>query len=225
MSGRMIGQAAPVVAVVLTTVCGCATKQQQRVAMLEEANRTLTERLNLTRGELESAARDRNELNRRLQTALSEVDVLGNQLSARPAPQEAAAGWTAVPGGAMIAIEGQVLFEPGRVTLRDEARAMLDAVRSTLEGEYSDKDVLVFGHTDDRPIEKSGWADNYQLSTERALAVVRYLAGQGVSAKRLVACGCGEHRPRAANTSQANRAMNRRVEIYALDPQAYGLQP
>jgi chemotaxis protein MotB len=193
--------------------------------MLEEANRTLTGRLNLTRGELESAVRDRNELNQRFQSTLSEIDALNSQLAARPEPQEAATGWTAVPGGAMIAIEGQVLFEPGKITLRDEARAMLDAVRSTLEGEYSNKDVLVFGHTDDRPIKKSGWADNYQLSTERALAVVRYLSGQGVSAKRLVACGCGEHRPRAANTSQANRAMNRRVEIYALDPQAYGLQP
>jgi flagellar motor protein MotB len=221
----MIRQVAAVVAVVATTVCGCATKQQERIAMLEEANRTLTGRLNLTRGELDSAVRDRDELNRRLQAALSEVDLLGNQLAARPEPQETAPGWTAVPGGAMIAIEGRVLFDPGKITLRNAARSTLDAVRSTLEGTYADKDVLVFGHTDNQPIKKSGWADNYQLSTERALAVVRYLSGQGVSAKRLVACGCGEHRPRVANTSQANRAMNRRVEIYALDPQAYGLQP
>jgi len=192
MSGRMIRQGAAVVAVVLTTTCGCATKEKQRIAMLEEANRTLTGRLNLTRGELDSAVRDRDELNRRLQAALSEVGLLGNQLAARPEPQEAAPGWTAVPGGAMIAIEGRVLFDPGKITLRNAARATLDAVRSTLEGEYADKDVLVFGHTDDQPIKKSGWKDNYELSCHRALAVLRYIKSRGVN-NNTAAGGWGDH--------------------------------
>jgi chemotaxis protein MotB len=120
----------------------------------------------------------------------------------------------------MIAIEENILFAPGKVTLRDEARKTLDAIVSTLEGEYGSKDIMVFGHTDDRPIKKSGWADNWQLSTERGLAVVRYLREHGVAAERLVAAGCGEYRPRVPNTTEPNRLSNRRVEIFAIDAQA-----
>lgn len=224
MSGRWIhGSLAALL--VLSTVSGCASKDKNRISMLEEANRNLTQRLNLTRGELESVGRDRAELNRRLQAAMADANALRDQLANQPVPQETAAGWTPVPGGAMIAIEGRVLFSPGKATLRGEARSALDAIRSTVQGEYADKDVLVFGHTDDQPIKKSGWTDNYQLSTERALAVIRYLRDQGVAPSRLVACGCGEYRPRTPNTSMSGRAANRRVEIYALDPQLYGTRP
>lgn len=224
MSGTWICRSMPVL-VLLAAMTGCASTQKQRISMLEEANRNLTERLNLTRGELESKARDDEDLNARLQAALADVNALRDQLAAQPEQEETAVGWTPVPGGAMIAIEGQVLFAPGRAALRRESRKTLDAILSTVQGEYSTKDVLVFGHTDDRPIKKSGWKDNYQLSAERALAVVRYLRDQGVSPGRLVGCGCGEYRPRVMNSSLSNRAANRRVEIFALDPQLYGTRP
>jgi chemotaxis protein MotB len=115
----------------------------------------------------------------------------------------------------MIAIEGEVLFQSGKVTLRPEALKALESVARTLNSEYSDRDVLVFGHTDGQPIKKSGWKDNLELSAQRALAVVRYLQGKGVSPKRLVAGGCGEHRPRVERSG--NVAKNRRVEVFVLD--------
>ena len=136
-----------------------------------------------------------------------------------PAPQEEVAGWMPVPGGAVIAIEDRVLFSPGKITLRPEALKVLDGIVSTLGGEYGNRDVLVFGHTDDRPIKKSGWDDNWQLSAERALAVVRYLKEQGVAPERLVGAGCGENRPAVPNSSDANRTKNRRVAIFAADPE------
>ena len=120
----------------------------------------------------------------------------------------------------MIAIEDKLIFAPGKVTIRDEARRTLDAIVSTLKSDYSDKDIIVFGHTDDRPIVKSGWQDNWQLSSERALAVTRFLESRGVGANRLVSAGCGEYRPRVTNNSEPNRTRNRRVEIFAIDPQA-----
>ena len=86
-----------------------------------------------------------------------------------------------------------------------------------VNSEYATHDVLVYGHTDDVPIKKSGWKDNFELSAQRALSVVRYIQGRGVNPTRLVAAGCGEHRPVVANTSSASRTKNRRVEIYALD--------
>ena len=71
----------------------------------------------------------------------------------------------------------------------------LDPVIRTLNSEYPSQDVLVYGHTDNVPIKKSGWKDNFELSTQRALSVVRQLQTRGVSPTRLVAAGCGEHRP------------------------------
>jgi chemotaxis protein MotB len=186
---------------------------------LEERNRQLNNQLNRARADLDAATRDRAALDQRLAAAIRDVDSLRAQLSDRPEPEAAPAGWTAVPGGGMIAIEESILFAPGKVTLREEARRTLDGIVSTIEGEYAGKDIMVFGHTDDRPIKKSGWADNWQLSTERALAVVRYLREHGVSAARLVAAGCGENRPRVENNTEPNRLANRRVEIFAIDAQ------
>jgi len=60
-------------------------------------------------------------------------------------------GWQAVPGGAMIAIEGSVLFASGRAELRREGTSTLDVITSTIQSTYPDKDVYVFGHTDNNP--------------------------------------------------------------------------
>lgn len=201
----------------LAVAGGCASTAKQDAAAMEDRNRNLTAQLNKARSDLDAERRARAELDQRLSAAMRDVDGLRDQLS-RPA-EPAPAGWTAVPGGGMIAIEENILFQPGKVTLRDEARKTLDAIVSTLEGEYGRKDIMVFGHTDDQPIKKSGWDDNWQLSTERALAVVRYLREHGVAPDRLVASGVGEHRPRVTNNTEANRLANRRVEIFAIDAQ------
>lgn len=198
---------------------GCAGNKE-RMSALEAENKRLHDELGNSSGEIGSANRARDDLNRRLAELSAENERLRTQLANVPPPQEApvATGWTAVPGGAMIAIEDDVLFAPGKVTLRDEAKRALDRVVSTLNGEYGDKDIFVFGHTDDQPIKKSGWQDNWQLSSERSLAVARHLLGHGINPGRMVAAGCSEYRPRAANSSDATRKANRRVEIFAIDP-------
>ena len=72
--------------------------------------------------------------------------------------------------------------------------------------------LQVDGHTDDVPV--SGvYRDNWQLSTERALSVVRYLIQQGVPAERLAATGYGEFQPIAKGTSIDARSRNRRIEL------------
>jgi flagellar motor protein MotB len=210
----------------LILATGC-DDSKQRMAMLEESNQSLLADLQQARTQLtacqESAAACEGELS----LARGEADMLRNRPAqivrapapqpVQPAPVAVPQGWTAVPGGAMIAIEGSVLFDSGKVKLRGGAKQSLERLYDVLQSEYSDKDVLVYGHTDNDPIKKSGWKDNYQLSTERALAVVRWLKSRGVSPSRLVACGVGEHRPRVPNSSRNNKAKNRRVEIFALD--------
>lgn len=207
----------------LALICattGCANKSKERITHLEQANRGLTGQLNRTRGELEAAYRDGETVNQRLADLMRESGSLRTELaSAEALAQERAAapGWTPVPGGAMIAIESGILFSPGKTVLRKQAKRALDAVVSTIEGEYADKHIFVFGHTDNSPIKKSGWKDNWELSTQRSLEVVRYMADHGVARRRLVAGGCGENRPRVANSNEANRGKNRRVEIFAID--------
>jgi chemotaxis protein MotB len=129
-----------------------------------------------------------------------------------------AEGWKNVPGGAMLSIEGVVLFESGKATLKASGKATLDKVASEIQSQFANADIYVFGHTDNEPIRKSGWKDNYELSCQRALAVVRYLQSRGLS-NYLAACGWGEHRPVAANTSAATRQQNRRVEFFAKSEQ------
>lgn len=176
--------------------------------------------LTLARQEAEQARRDCDLCEQELAAVQTSSNDLRNQLASRPEPEAAVPqGWTAVPGGAMIAIEGEVLFDFAKTELRSEARAKLDAIAGTIASQYPVSDILVYGHTDNVGIgpSKNKWKDNLELSAQRALSVVRYLQGRGVNPTRLVAAGCGEHRPVVANTSSANRTKNRRVEIYALD--------
>lgn len=217
------------VALLMIGSTGCEEKNS-RMTMLEQTNVELNEEIAELESRLAAAQQSADSCQRELSGTRGQIGQLQNQLASErnrprmqaPAPQpriepQVPAGWQAVPGGAMIAIDDSVLFDPGKASLRGDAGKTVSRIVSELNGRYSGKDILVYGHTDDTPIKKSGWKDNYELSAQRALAVVRKLKSQGVSPQRLVACGCGEHRPRVPNSSAGNRKRNRRVEIFALD--------
>jgi chemotaxis protein MotB len=73
--------------------------------------------------------------------------------------------------------------------------------------------VRVDGHTDDVPIQSSRFASNWELSTARAISVVRFLIDQGVPAEHLAATGFGEHQPIASGADPETRRRNRRIEL------------
>ena len=73
--------------------------------------------------------------------------------------------------------------------------------------------LQVDGHTDDIPIRAGRFADNWDLSTERALSVVRFLVDQGVPANRLAATGYGEFQPLDPGNNDDARRRNRRIEM------------
>jgi chemotaxis protein MotB len=206
---------------VLPTLVGCNDKLKEKdaqIALIEDANHRLTDELAQCRVNNEQCESERAGLNQRVASFRGQIDDLSLQLASKPEPAPVSEGWQAVPGGAMIAIEGNVLFAPGKPALRASGHATLDAIASAIRGQYASKDVFVFGHTDDTPIKKSGWKDNFELSAQRALSVVRYLRDRGIDPGKLVACGAGEFRPRLPNTNNENRAKNRRVEIFAVEP-------
>ena len=147
----------------------------------------------------------------------TELDRLKDELAKRPtSPAE---GWSSVPGGAMTSLDGTVLFDSGKATLRSAGKQTLDRVVRVIMEEFPDHEVYIFGHTDSQPIRKSGWKDNYELSCQRALSVLRHLRDKGAM-QYMAACGWGEHRPTADNRTAKAKQANRRVEIFAMAPEA-----
>ena len=149
----------------------------------------------------------------------AQIDALRRELEALRSKGGAAVatGWTGVPGGAMIAIEGTVLFDSGKADLKSSSKKVLAQVAAAIKQTYPDREVYVFGHTDADPIKRSHWKDNYELSCQRSLSVARFLQSDGVG-NYMAACGWGEHRPVAANNDKASKQSNRRVEIFAMNP-------
>lgn len=92
------------------------------------------------------------------------------------------------------------------------------------QGDARQLHILVVGHTDDKPIAKKETAQrhptNWHLSTNRANAVVIELAKAGIAENRMGSTGYGPYQPLVPNSDDANRAKNRRVEIFVLAPDA-----
>ena len=112
-----------------------------------------------------------------------------------------------------------VLFDTGSSALRPEATFQLDKLAAALR-ELETKippDIAwvmrIDGHTDIRPIATVEFPSNWELSSARAISVVRYLMDQGVPANRLVAAGFGEFQPIDAGESEQALAKNRRIEL------------
>ena len=118
--------------------------------------------------------------------------------------------------GLVITFLNEILFDSGKAELRKDAYSALDEVIDVIRQKVSDRHIGVEGHTDDQPIQYSGWKSNWELSTARAITVLHYLEDGGVSPKKLRATGFGEHRPVALNATEKARQQNRRVEIVIL---------
>ena len=199
----------------LMTAVGCQEKTKGPSAQ-EQAAQAAADRIADLEAQLAAAGQQRQLTDQQFRDLMAERDRLAAELSATPEPvEEPAPGWKSIPGGAMISIEGTVLFDSGKDKLRSTATGTLDAVAKVIREQYGDHDVYVFGHTDNQPIMKSGWKDNYELSCHRALAVLRHIKARGVS-NNAAAGGWGDQLPVVANTSAKTRQKNRRVEIYAM---------
>ena len=116
-----------------------------------------------------------------------------------------------------IGIRSSVLFAFNSDQLQPEGRRLLRGLAAPLAAYLAARDeiLMVSGFTDDRPMRDSSpqFADNWELSAQRALTVTRALIEDGVPASALFAAAFGAEQPVASNADAAGRAQNRRVEI------------
>jgi len=121
--------------------------------------------------------------------------------------------------GDRFVFPSDVLFDSGSDILRPEATPQLDKLAEALtelEGKIPGDIAWVLrvdGHTDARPIATPQFASNWELSSARAISVLRYLMQAGVSPARLAAAGFGEFQPIDPNDSEAALRKNRRIEL------------
>ncbi len=121
--------------------------------------------------------------------------------------------------GDRFVFQSEVLFDVASADIAEAGKAQLAGFAKTLL-EISAKipnDIdwilRVDGHTDARPIATYQFASNWELSSARAIAVVKYLASQGVPPNRLVAAGFAENRPLDTSGSEEAYRRNRRIEL------------
>jgi len=179
----------------------------------------LTAENNSLKGELEDRDRRLNDSLVKENEARSTIDELNQQLAkmrAEGAKGGDVDGWVTMKNFDMISIPGSVLFESGKADLTPAGRSKLQQIASDIRAKYPDRDIYVFGHTDDQPIRKSKWKDNWELGAHRSLTVVRAMRDAGIANEYLVQANCSQFRPRVANSGEKNRLQNRRVEFYAV---------
>jgi len=116
-----------------------------------------------------------------------------------------------------IGISGSVLFALNSDQLTPQGRDLLKSLAGPLTAYLKSRDeiLMVSGFADDQQVHAGNrrFADNWELSAERALTVTRAFIDQGVPAKSVFAAAFGSEQPVSANTDEAGRAKNRRVEI------------
>ncbi len=126
-------------------------------------------------------------------------------------------------GRLKLDVKGKILFETGSAILSTEGKELLDAIAEEvlLNADYSDYAIRVEGHTDNTPIGGDALR-NWNLSTERAIAAVKYLQEHAdVTAERLAATGYAFYQPIDTAETPDAKAKNRRIEIILVPPQDF----
>jgi chemotaxis protein MotB len=115
-------------------------------------------------------------------------------------------------GQIVLALATDVLFDEGKIEIKPDGKTAITEVATALKG-VSARRFQVAGHTDTFPIHNKTFPSNWELSTARAVAVVKLLVEKGVKADSVSAAGYAEFDPMQSNGTDKGRAKNRRIEI------------
>lgn len=119
-----------------------------------------------------------------------------------------------INGKLSIAFSMDFLFSKGSTTkLQKDGEQALEKLCDLLN-DFPSLDILVIGHTDNKPTNRNSISDNWQYSALQAVSVVRAMTERyDVNTSRISAVGKGEYAPRASNTNAQGQALNRRIEV------------
>lgn len=120
--------------------------------------------------------------------------------------------------GVTLRIDDSLLFPSGQAVLTSQGRGVIESLMDALSN--FDGQISVEGHTDNVPISTARFPSNWELSSARAIAVVRHLERQGFNISRMRAVGYADTQPMEANATADGRAANRRVELLLKQPVA-----
>ncbi|WP_166384565.1 MULTISPECIES: flagellar motor protein MotB [unclassified Polaribacter] len=116
----------------------------------------------------------------------------------------------------MISVSDKLLFNTASYKVKSGAYNLIEKLAAVIKSEPS-MDVMIEGHTDSRTINNVTVQDNWDLSVKRATSIVRLLESKyNIEGSRLIAAGRGSTMPLVENTTNANRAKNRRTRIVIL---------
>jgi chemotaxis protein MotB len=121
--------------------------------------------------------------------------------------------------GLVITLASDAFFAPASARINiEETRDVLIRLSTLLNSaEVGLRKIRIEGHTDNEDVDRVVWQDNWQLSTERARAVLRYLSDFGVEERRFQIAGFASTAPVSNNSTPEGRAYNRRVDIVIID--------
>jgi len=114
-------------------------------------------------------------------------------------------------GRMLLVLSNDILFDSGKTELKPEGKEAIANVAKVLA--TMDRHFLVAGHTDNLAIKTKRFRSNWELSTERAVEVVRLLIDSGMKPSQVGAAGYAEYDPAAPNSTAEGQAQNRRIEI------------
>ena len=197
-----------------------------QIASLQAQLRQITAALKLQKEETAEKEDELEDVSRRLNTLLAErvnqLEQYQSEFFARLRNILATNENIRVVGDRFL-LPSELLFASGSAQLGEKGKSELDKLAEVLLDVVAaipgdiDWILRIDGHTDLIPINTPQFPSNWELSTARAVAVVRYLAAQGVPERRMVAAGFGEFFPVASGTTPDALQKNRRIELKLTD--------
>lgn len=118
--------------------------------------------------------------------------------------------------GIVLQVDESILFDPGKAEIKESSIDILNTISKIIE--ETDNDIVAEGHTDNVPINTAKYKSNWELSTARAMNIVKYfIENKNINPVRLSVKGYGEYNPIAPNDTPENRSKNRRVDILVVE--------
>ncbi|MEE2908191.1 MAG: OmpA family protein [Planctomycetota bacterium] len=208
MHGRTLATISLLLVGGLMTACNDSTKT--KLTMLTEENHELRDQLEERDRALDATTSDLREANRLLREQ-QELIVVTTTTPGNPFAGIEGVSTTVDGNEITVSMEGDILFESGRSSLRSPAKQSLQQIASILNNDYQGQMIVIAGHTDSDPIRKSGYKSNHHLGFERGWAVYEYLTSRGVDTERIAVSSYGPNSP------LSSKKESRRVEIVVAD--------